>query len=544
LGGDGVEELGGGGDAELDHLAEKLSGDLQALGDVVGAIEVGIHDEALPADGGAGLLEVDPHDEVELVGDLVGEIAEAFGVFEAGFGVVDGAGADDDEEAGVLSGEDGSDGVAGGGHEGGWGVAAGVFRDAEGGRGQRNVLNDVEVRDFWGGVHGLGEEVRTRWSEESSPKACFLAVGRVPGAYFRPMKLKGEKLLRRLTEAHAVPGFEGEVREVFRKELDGAGKFSTDGNGSVLCELPGKGPRVLLAGHMDEVGFRVQSITSGGFLKLVALGGWWTHVLMAQRLQVKTSAGKKVMGVVASKPPHFLSAEERKKVMPLENLFLDLGATSAKEVEKWGVKIGDPVAPLTEFTPMERKGRFLAKAFDNRVGMACAIEAGGMLAEAKRSNTVLLAGTTQEEVGLRGAQTLAALAKPDVAVILEGTPADDTPGFQVETSQGIMGKGVQIRLHDPTAIMNPKLVELAVSVAEKEKIPYQLAVRASGGTDAGRVHLAGEGVPTVVLGVPARYIHSHQSMIEIGDYQAMVKLAAALIKKLTAAEVKKLTNYL
>jgi endoglucanase len=265
---------------------------------------------------------------------------------------------------------------------------------------------------------------------------------------------------------------------------------------------------------------------------------------MAQRLQVKTAAGKKIIGVVASKPPHFLSAEERQKVMSLDSLFLDLGATSAEEVAKWGVKIGDPVAPLTEFTGLARKGRFLAKAFDNRVGMACAIEAGGLLAAAKRSNTVLIAGTAQEEVGLRGAQTLGTLAKPDVAIILEGTPADDTPGFQLETSQGIMGNGVQIRLHDPTAIMNPKLVELAVSVAEKEKIPHQMAVRSSGGTDAGRVHLVGDGIPAIVLGVPARYIHSHQSMIELGDYEAMVKLATALIKKLTAAEVKKLTNYL
>jgi len=247
---------------------------------------------------------------------------------------------------------------------------------------------------------------------------------------------------------------------------------------------------------------------------------------------------------VSSKPPHFLTEEERKMVMPLASMFLDLGAASAEEVAKWGVKVGDPVAPLTDFTPMERKGRYLAKAFDNRVGMGGVIEAGQKLAAAKRANTVLLAGTVQEEVGLRGAQTLAAMAKPDVAVILEGTPADDTPGFNLETSQGIMGRGVQIRLHDPGAIMNPKLVELAVATAEKEKIPYQLAVRTGGGTDAGRVHLAGEGVPCVVLGVPARYIHSHQSMIDIGDYESTVKLAAALVKRLTAAEVKKLTSYL
>jgi len=158
LGGDGVEEFGGGGDAEFDDFAEEAPGEVEALGDVVGAVKVGVHDEALPADGGAGFFEIDPHDEVEIVGDAVGEVAEAFGVFEAGLGVVDGAGADDDEEAGVLSGEDGADGFAGGGHEGGLGVAAGYFRDAEGRGGEGDVLNDVEVRDFRGGVHGLGGE--------------------------------------------------------------------------------------------------------------------------------------------------------------------------------------------------------------------------------------------------------------------------------------------------------------------------------------------------------------------------------------------------
>lgn len=357
------------------------------------------------------------------------------------------------------------------------------------------------------------------------------------------MKLKGAKLLKALTEAHAVPGFEGEVRDLFCRELDGVGKFTTDRNGSVLCALAGKGPRVLLAGHMDEVGFRVQSINANGFLSLVAMGSWWTHVLMAQRLQVRTAGGRKVLGVMGSKPPHFLSSAERKNVMPLESLFLDLGASSRDEVLGWGVAVGDPVAPVSEFVELAHKGRYLAKAFDNRVGMGGAIEAGHRLAAMKRSNTVLLAGTVQEEVGLRGAQTLTAMAKPDVAIILEGTPADDTPGFDRDTSQGAMGLGVQIRMHDPSAIMNPKLVELAVATAEKENIPYQVAVRAGGGTDAGRVHLAGEGVPCVVLGVPARYIHSHQSMIEMADYNAMVSLAVALVKRLTARELGKLTKY-
>jgi endoglucanase len=295
---------------------------------------------------------------------------------------------------------------------------------------------------------------------------------------------------------------------------------------------------------MDEVGFRVQSITTGGFLRLVPVGGWWGHVLLAKQMEIKTAAGKKITGVIGSKPPHFLPEAERQQVMPLEKMFVDVGADSRAEVEKWGIRVGDPVAPKTTFEPLARKGRYVAKAFDNRVGMAATIEAGKVLAKVKRSNRLLLAGTVQEEVGLRGAQTLAVLAQPDVAILFEGTPADDTPGFEGVVTQGGVGQGVQIRLHDPSAIMHRGLAQLAVETAERAKIPHQVAVRTGGGTDAGRMQLAGEGVPCVVLGVPARYIHSHNSVIDIADYEAMVKLAVAMVKVLTPARVKKLGEYL
>lgn len=358
------------------------------------------------------------------------------------------------------------------------------------------------------------------------------------------MATKTEALLQRLTEAHGVSGFEGEVREIVAKELAGLGTLSTDRHGSVLCDLGGKGPRVLLECHLDEVGFRVQAITAKGFLKLVAVGGWWPHVVLAKQLVVKTSEGRKLLGVVGSKPPHFLPESERQNVMSLDDMFVDLGATSREEVAALGVRVGDPVAPRTLFEPLARKGRYVAKAFDNRVGTAVLVEAGRKLASGKRANHVLLGGAVQEEVGLRGAQTLSARARPDVAVILEGTPADDTPGFNTELSQGVMGAGVQIRMHDPSAIMHPGLARLAVEIAEKEGIAHQLAVRTGGGTDAGRIHLSGEGVPCVVLGVPARYIHSHNSVIDLADFRSMVDLSVALVRALTASRVRKLTEYL
>ena len=358
------------------------------------------------------------------------------------------------------------------------------------------------------------------------------------------MPSKSETLLKRFTEAHGPSGFEGEVREIFTKELEGAGTFSTDRTGSVLCDVGGRGPRVMLEAHMDEVGFRVQSISSKGFLQIIAVGGWWSHVVLAKQLVIKTGKGDKILGVVGSMPPHFLPEGERRKVIPLEKMFVDIGASSREEVVEMGVRVGDPVAPRTSFESIGRKGRFLAKAFDNRVGMAALVEAGQKLAKLERSNHLLLAASVQEELGLRGVQTLSRHARPDVAIVLEGTPADDTPGFIPDEAQGLMGKGVQIRMHDPSAIMNPRLTDLTIETAEKEKIPHQLAVRRGGGTDAGRIHLSGEGVPCVVLGVPSRYIHSHNSIIDIADYRAMVDLSVALIRRLTTEQVSGLTEFL
>ena len=362
---------------------------------------------------------------------------------------------------------------------------------------------------------------------------------------FGRMKTKAISLLKELTEAHSVPGHEDEVRAIFVDELSECGELSTDRSGGVFCELEGEGPRVVVAGHMDEVGFLVQNITQEGFLQFVKVGGWWEHCLLAQRVEILTRSGEKVIGVVASRPPHFMPMEQRKQVMSLDQMFIDIGATSREEAEKiFGISLGDPIAPWSPFTPLKRDDWFMAKAFDNRVGMAGTIQVGQQLAKATRENRVILTGTVQEEVGLRGARTAAVHARPDVAVILEGPPADDTPGFNRSDSQGRIGGGVQIRMFDPSAIMNPRLAELTIRTAEQEGIPHQVTVRRGGGTDAGSFHLAGEGVPSIVLGVPSRYIHSHNSIIDVNDYLSMIALAEALVQRLDEKAVKGLTQFL
>lgn len=359
------------------------------------------------------------------------------------------------------------------------------------------------------------------------------------------MRAKALSLLQELTEAHSVSGHEDEVRAIFTDELTDIGPLAADKNGSVICAHTNEGPRVLIAGHMDEVGFMVQNITPDGFIQFVPIGGWWPQVMLAQRVQILTRGGEKILGVTGSRPPHHIPAALRDNAVPIEAMFIDVGATSRRELtEDFGISIGDPIAPWSPFTPLFRPGRFMAKAFDNRVGMACVIQAAQELAGTDHPNELIFAGSVQEEVGLRGAKTLANFVKPDVAIVLEGPPADDTPGFNYSESQGKLGGGVQIRLYDPTAITNPRLADLVIETARRANIPFQVTVRRSGGTDAGSFHLANNGVPSIVLGTPARYIHSHSAIIDIDDYLAMLQLTIALAGVLDESTVDSLTRYL
>ena len=352
-------------------------------------------------------------------------------------------------------------------------------------------------------------------------------------------------LLKELTEAHSVPGFENEVRKIFVNEHRGLGTLGSDKNGSVYCERDGAGPRVLVEGHMDEVGFRVQNITPSGYIQFINLGGWWTHNLLSQRVEILTKSGEKILGTISSQPPHFLSKEARDQVLPLEALRIDVGATSKLDlIDNFGVSIGDPIAPVSAFTKLARHERYMAKAFDNRVGIAGAIQTAEDLKEEKLPNTLITAGATMEEIGLRGAKTLAAKIKPDVAIVLECPPADDAPGMTPSESQGRLGGGVQLRLQDPSAMMNPRLADFAIETARAANIPHQVTVRRSGGTDAGAYHLANEGIPSIVLGTPARYIHSHNAILELSDYLAMLALTKELVRRLDQAAVDSLTDFL
>ncbi len=340
------------------------------------------------------------------------------------------------------------------------------------------------------------------------------------------------ELLEELTQAAGIPGHEVEVQAIFQSRLAHIGTIDRDRLGSVVCTKQGEArePRVLLDSHLDEVGFIVQRVTDSGYVKFLPVGGWWAHTLLAQRVHIVTKHGK-VPGVIGSIPPHLLGAGSREKVMEIQNLFIDIGAESDIQAsDDFGVVPGCPIVPYGPFMPMKNPRLFSAKAFDNRLGVALVIQTLQKLGE--HPNTVVGSGSAQEEVGLRGARTVAQMVQPDVAIILEGPPADDTPGADSDAVQGRLGGGVQIRLYDPTMIPNPRLCEFVVETAKSHQIPHQLAVRQSGGTDAGSIHQVGSGVPSIVLGVPARYIHSHVSIINIEDYLATLDLLLHLLPKL------------
>lgn len=354
------------------------------------------------------------------------------------------------------------------------------------------------------------------------------------------------ELLRRLTLAAGPSGAESEVRQEVRTalgDLEGS-ELSHDRLGSLIVERKGtaEGPRVLLDAHMDEVGFLVQNIGSDGMLALAPLGGWWGHVLLAQRVDVLTEKGK-VPGIIGSRPPHFLSPAERDRVIKLDKMFVDIGAADREEAIELGVQIGDAIAPHCEFIPLANPKLLSCKAFDDRAGVGLLVESLLALATESHPNTIVGVAAVQEEVGCRGAGTAAELARPDVGVILEGTPADDTPGFPASSRQACLGKGPQIRFSDPTALSNRPLVRLVQDVADQHDIPYQIAVRRSGGTDAKSVHVHAEGVPTVVIGVPARYIHTHVSVIDLDDYFHARSLVVEVCKALDAEAVAELTRF-
>ena len=351
------------------------------------------------------------------------------------------------------------------------------------------------------------------------------------------------KLLRELTEAPGVSGYEQEVREIIRKHLQKITTIEQDRLGSIVCRKSGEAetPRIMIAGHMDEIGFIVKFITDEGFIKFSPLGGWWGHVMLAQRVVIKTRKGD-VPGLIGSKPPHILSEEERKKLLEPKDMYIDIGATSADEVKGLAIRPGDPIIPVFPFTLSGTGKTYLGKAFDDRVGCALLIDVIKRLTQEKHPNTVYGVGTVQEEVGLRGARTSSWVVEPEVGITMETGVAGDVPDVKKEDAQAKLGKGPVIVIRDGSMIPNLRLRDFFVDTAEELRIPYQFDLLDRGRTDSGAIHLHRQGVPNLVIAVPTRHIHSHAGIIHREDYDQAVQLVTAVIKKLDADTVADLTR--
>jgi putative aminopeptidase FrvX len=351
------------------------------------------------------------------------------------------------------------------------------------------------------------------------------------------------ELLKELTEANGVPGYEAPVRAVVRKYLEPFGELTQDKMGSVICRKAGSSdsPRIMLVGHMDEIGFMIKHITKEGFIRFLPLGGWFDQVLLGQRVVIQTQKGE-VVGVIGAKPPHLLTSEERNKVVLKKDMYIDIGATSQEEVEAAGVRPGDPVVPRADFVPLATQKTYLSKAFDDRVGVAMLISTFQALKDQPHPNTIYGVASVQEEVGLRGATTSVRAVDPHLAVVLESDIAGDVPGIKPEESAVRLGSGPSVLIFDSRMIPNIKLRNLVMQVAETEQIAVQASYVEGGGTDGGAIHMHGTGVPTIVIGVPARHIHSHSSIIHRDDYDNAIKLIAALMNRLDSDTVSSLTE--
>jgi len=350
------------------------------------------------------------------------------------------------------------------------------------------------------------------------------------------------KMYEELTCAPGISGYEEPARKVMRKYLEPlSDEVITDNLGSIAGVKVGRsgGPRIMIAGHLDEVGWIVTRITDKGFLKIQSIGGWWSQVMLAQRVKVITRKGD-LIGLVGSKPPHVLSQEERNKVVQIKDMFIDIGAASQEEAMEFGVRPGDPIIPHCDFTVMPNPKVLLNKAWDNRAGCAVAIMALEELKGQEHNNVVYAVGTVQEEVGLRGAITMSHVIKPDIGIALDVGIAADVPGTEGGELQGKMGKGPLVLLYDASMVPSQALRSLVEDTAKELEIPLQFDALAGGGTDAGRMHVWGPGVPSIVVGFATRYIHSHAGLIHRDDMENAAKLVAAVIKKLDADMVQRI----
>ncbi len=352
-----------------------------------------------------------------------------------------------------------------------------------------------------------------------------------------------DKLYRDLVDLPGAPSFEKPIRDYMREFLTPhVDEIIEDKLGSIfgVINKGSKGPKVMIAGHMDEVGAIVTGINKVGLIQISNLGGVKGDVYLSQHFDIICDDLEKIPGVTASKPPHLTrGSTEVPPQIKFTDLLIDIGADSKEHAIELGVKIGQQVISRNDYTVSKDGKKIFSKAWDNRFGCGMSLEIAKDTKKEDLQCELFVGATVQEEVGLRGAQTAAHLVKPDVFIAIDCSPCADS--FEGDEISGKIGNGFLLRFLDPSAIMHRGMKKFIIETAEKNNIKYQY-YQSKGGTDAARVQLSQSGVLVATIGMPARYIHSTTSMISTDDYAEVKKIVYTLVKlfnEKTVEEIKK-----
>ena len=346
---------------------------------------------------------------------------------------------------------------------------------------------------------------------------------------------ESKALLKSLTDVNGISGHEMQVKSLMKDYLTPVSdEIVEDRLGGIFGKKNAThGTKsLMISGHLDEIGFIVTQIDEQGYIYFTPIGGWWNQVMLSQKVTITTENGKEIRGIIGSKPPHALSPEERKKPVDIKNMYIDIGVGSKEEAKEAGIELGNMITPYSEFESLANDKYLTAKAFDNRYGCALAVDVLQQLKDENIDINLYAGATVQEEVGLRGAKVAANLIKPDLAIAVDVGVAYDVPGMTGEKNEGKLGDGPLAILMDATSIAHDGLRKHIKDVAEHHNIPVQWATTPGGGTDAGSIHVANEGIPTITIGVPLRYMHSNVSVLNIDDYTNSVRLITEIARSL------------
>jgi len=334
-----------------------------------------------------------------------------------------------------------------------------------------------------------------------------------------------KSLLEKLSNAHGISGREGSIQEIVRQEIAPlVDEVKIDSFGNLIAIKEGERPSIMIEAHMDEIGLMVKFVDDKGFLRFVKIGGWFDPTLLNQRVVVHSLKGP-IIGVLGSKPVHVMKEEDRKKLPEAKDMFVDIGVSSKKEAEDLGVLPGVPVTIDRSFKAL-RGDRVTGKAFDNRAGLVAMIEA---LRRTRTKCTVYAVGTVQEEVGLKGAKVSAYGLDPDVSIASDVTIPGDHPGVELKDAPVEMEKGPVITIADASGrgiIVSPQVLAWMTDTARQFNIPHQLEVGEGGTTDGTAIHLVKDGIPTAVISVATRYIHSPVEVLSLKDVDGSAELMA------------------